>query len=84
LGFFLPYKDHHRCTITRAFYEVDLIVLSKRAGITTVVLPKKNEKDLEEVPASAKAGMTFKFVEEMGEVLSLTLRPSSKKSSPSE
>jgi len=50
------------------------VLAAKRAGITTVVLPKKNEKDLEEVPASAKEGMTFKFVEEMGDVLSLTLR----------
>jgi len=50
------------------------VLAAKRAGITTVVLPKRNEKDLEEVPASAKEGMTFKFVEEMGDVLSLTLR----------
>lgn len=50
------------------------VLAAKRAGITTVVMPRKNEKDLEEVPASAKDGMTFKFVEEMGDVLSLTLR----------
>ncbi|MSQ49277.1 MAG: endopeptidase La [Betaproteobacteria bacterium] len=34
-----------------------------RAGIKTVMLPKRNEKDLEEVPAEAKAKLEFVFLE---------------------
>jgi len=30
-----------------------------RAGITTVMIPKRNEKDLEDIPADAKAKLTF-------------------------
>ena len=34
-----------------------------RAGIGTVMLPKRNEKDLEDVPADAKAKLNFVFLE---------------------
>ena len=34
-----------------------------RAGITTVMLPKRNEKDLEDVPADAKAKLNFVFLD---------------------
>jgi len=34
-----------------------------RAGIRTVMLPKRNEKDLEDVPAAAKAKLEFVFLE---------------------
>jgi ATP-dependent Lon protease len=34
-----------------------------RAGITTVMLPKRNEKDLEDVPAEAKDKLQFVFLE---------------------
>jgi ATP-dependent Lon protease len=34
-----------------------------RAGIRTVMLPKKNEKDLEDVPAEARARLQFVFLE---------------------
>ncbi|OFZ85149.1 MAG: endopeptidase La [Betaproteobacteria bacterium RBG_16_66_20] len=34
-----------------------------RAGIRTVMLPKRNEKDLEDVPAEAKAKLEFVFLE---------------------
>jgi len=34
-----------------------------RAGISTVLLPKRNEKDLEDVPAEAKAKLNFVFLE---------------------
>jgi ATP-dependent Lon protease len=36
-----------------------------RAGITTVMLPKRNEKDLEDVPAEAKAKLNFVFLEKV-------------------
>ncbi|KPL18168.1 MAG: peptidase [candidate division Zixibacteria bacterium SM23_81] len=39
-----------------------------RAGIKTVVLPKKNEKDLVEVPEEIRKGLDFVFVETVDEV----------------
>ena len=36
-----------------------------RAGIRTVMLPKRNEKDLEDVPAEAKAKLEFVFLEKV-------------------
>jgi predicted ATP-dependent protease len=40
-----------------------------------VILPQKNEKDLEEVPEQAKKDMKFHFVQRMDEVIKLALKP---------
>lgn len=45
------------------------VLAAKRAGITTVILPKRNEKDLVEVPENAKKEMNFVFVEKVDEML---------------
>ena len=45
------------------------VLAAKRAGITTIVLPKRNEKDLTEVPENAKKGLNFAFVERVEEML---------------
>lgn len=45
------------------------VLAAKRAGVTTVILPKRNEKDLIEVPENAKKGMSFVFVEKVDEML---------------
>jgi ATP-dependent Lon protease len=45
-----------------------------RAGITTVVLPKENEADLDDLPEEIRNGLTIHLVEELGEALSHTLR----------
>lgn len=45
------------------------VLAAKRAGITTVILPKRNEKDLVEVPENAKKEMKFAFVEKVDEML---------------
>ena len=42
---------------------------AKRAGIKKVILPKENEKDLEEIPANVKKDMEFIIVDNMDEVL---------------
>ena len=39
------------------------------------MLPKLNERDLEEVPAVVKKGLTFLFAEHMEEVLQWALLP---------
>ncbi len=49
------------------------VLAAKRAGITQIILPKKNEKDLEDVPAKAREGLAFSFVETLDEVFKLAL-----------
>lgn len=44
-----------------------------RAGVTTVILPRENEKDLEELPPAVKRKLEFTFVEHMDEVLGTAL-----------
>jgi ATP-dependent Lon protease len=46
-----------------------------RAGITTIVLPKENEADLEDVPEEAKKQLTFHLAETLEDVLKLALVP---------
>jgi ATP-dependent Lon protease len=47
---------------------------AKRAGIKTMILPKQNEKDLDDIPKNLKKDMKFIFVETMDEVISSALR----------
>src|SRR6185369_16796652 len=51
------------------------VLAARRAGIDTVIIPPRNEKDLEDVPDSARAAMHFHFVDGMDEVLDLALTP---------
>jgi ATP-dependent Lon protease len=48
-----------------------------RAGIRTIVLPKENAADLEDLPEDVRASLEIHAVEELGEALSLTLRGAS-------
>ena len=45
-----------------------------RAGITSVILPKENERDLEDLPEEVRKTLDVHLVEDLGEVLSLALR----------
>jgi ATP-dependent Lon protease len=45
------------------------VLAARRAGITTVILPQRNEKDLEDVPPKVREEMQFRFVEFIDEVL---------------
>jgi ATP-dependent Lon protease len=47
-----------------------------RAGLKTVVIPKRNKKDLVEIPRRVKHGVSVILVEEMEEVLAQALSPS--------
>jgi ATP-dependent Lon protease len=49
------------------------VMAARRAGITTVILPEKNKKDLEEIPEQVKKDMQFLFVKRMDEVVELAL-----------
>jgi len=48
---------------------------ARRAGIRTVILPKRNEKDLEDVPAAIRTTMRFFFVDTVDQVLEHALEP---------
>lgn len=45
------------------------ILAAKNAGIKTICIPKKNEKDVEEISAEIKKGLELVFVEKMQDVL---------------
>ena len=53
----------------------DKVMAAQRAGIKTVILPRKNETDLEEVPQAIRKQVHFALVEQMDEVLELALEP---------
>jgi ATP-dependent Lon protease len=50
---------------------------AERAGITTILLPKDNEADLEDLPREVRDKLQIHLVSELGEVLALTLRGAS-------
>jgi ATP-dependent Lon protease len=45
------------------------VIAAHRAGIKTLLLPKNNKKDLEDIPKNVLSDLTFHFVEHMDEVL---------------
>ena len=51
---------------------------AKRMGINKVVVPKRNKKDLEEIPKYIKKDMEFVFADTMDQVLRVALRPEKK------
>ncbi|MBI2972431.1 MAG: endopeptidase La [Armatimonadetes bacterium] len=51
------------------------VLAAHRAGIKTVLMPKDNEKDVEEIPVHVRRKMRFVFVEHMDHVLAEALLP---------
>jgi ATP-dependent Lon protease len=51
------------------------ILAAKRAGITCVLIPELNGRDMEEVPAAARVGIRFEFLKTVDDALSLALEP---------
>jgi len=50
------------------------VLAGMRAGIKTIILPKKNEKDLEEIPEHIRNQMNFRFIQKMDEAIELALK----------
>jgi ATP-dependent Lon protease len=50
------------------------VLAGMRAGIRTIILPQKNEKDLEEIPEHIRKQMNFKFIHRMDEAIGLALK----------
>jgi ATP-dependent Lon protease len=51
----------------------DKVLAAYRGGINEVILPRENEKDLDEIPAEVREIMEFHLVDSMDEVLRLAL-----------
>jgi ATP-dependent Lon protease len=58
------------------------VLAAKRAGINTVILPKRNEKDLEELSPEVQREMQFFFAESIDEALPNALEPESETERP--
>ncbi|MFQ5993124.1 MAG: endopeptidase La, partial [Nitrospiraceae bacterium] len=54
------------------------ILAAKRAKLSTVILPKRNQKDLDEIPKHLLRGIHLVFAETMDDVLKASLRRSPK------
>jgi ATP-dependent Lon protease len=51
------------------------VLAAHRAGLREVILPFRNEADLDDVPEAVRAGMTFHPVDDVARVLELALEP---------
>jgi ATP-dependent Lon protease len=49
------------------------VLAAHRAGMKKVILPKENERDIEEVPQQIKEELEFIWVENIDEALKITL-----------
>jgi ATP-dependent Lon protease len=54
------------------------VIAAHRAGVKKVILPKENEKDLEEVPDFVKQDMQFSFVEDINQIMTQVLKDEKK------
>jgi ATP-dependent Lon protease len=54
----------------------DKVIAAHRAGLRTIILPKENRKDLEDVPKEVMKDLRFVFVSHMDEVLKIALKSS--------
>jgi ATP-dependent Lon protease len=51
------------------------VLAAKRAGISCVLLPELNRRDLEEIPTAARESIRFEFLKTVDDALSLALVP---------
>ncbi|MBI4259986.1 MAG: endopeptidase La, partial [Actinobacteria bacterium] len=51
------------------------VLAAHRAGLAEVILPRRNEGDLDDVPDKVREDVTFHLAEDVGEVLALALAP---------
>jgi ATP-dependent Lon protease len=51
------------------------VLAALRAGISTVMLPARNERDLEDIPADARAQVTFVWLQQVDDALAVALEP---------
>jgi ATP-dependent Lon protease len=51
------------------------VLAALRAGITTVMLPERNRRDLEEIPAEAREKLEFVWLEDVDQAMAAALEP---------
>jgi ATP-dependent Lon protease len=51
------------------------VLAAHRMGLTEVILPRRNEKDIDDVPQSVREAMTFHLASRVNEVLEFALEP---------
>jgi ATP-dependent Lon protease len=56
------------------------LLAAHRAGLTEVIIPARNEPDVDEVPEEVRAGLTVHTVSDVADVLALALRPAEDRS----
>jgi ATP-dependent Lon protease len=49
------------------------VLAALRAGITTVMLPARNERDLDDIPADARAQLEFVWLNSVDDALEVVL-----------
>ena len=54
------------------------VLAAHRSGITTVILPKQNEQDVDDVPDEIRKAMKFVYVDSVDEVIKAALEPAKK------
>jgi ATP-dependent Lon protease len=59
------------------------VLAAKTAGISCVLLPELNRRDMEEIPAAAREGIRFEFLKTVDEALALALESESSGDFPS-
>ena len=52
------------------------LLAAHRAGLTTVIVPKRNEPDLDDLPAEVREQLTIHTVADVADVLAIALEPS--------
>lgn len=55
------------------------VLAAHRAELKTIILPKRNEVDLDEVPEEIKKEIEFIFVDSVAEVLKTALEPGTRR-----
>jgi ATP-dependent Lon protease len=51
------------------------LLAAHRAGLTEVIIPKRNEPDLDDLPAEVREALTVHTLADVADVLALALRP---------
>ena len=54
------------------------VLAAHRMGLKEVILPKRNDKDLDDVPQSVREAMTFHLASRVDDVLKFALEPTAK------
>ena len=54
------------------------VIAARRAGVTRLILPEGNRKDVEELPEYLRDGISFHFARDFQEVVDVAFEPAKK------